>query len=402
MNKIVFSHANFHYPWFTLAVQNLISVATISTAHHLGFTRSGVLSHSLARRMPLPIIFFVLFIFTNAQSLRHVSLPILTVWKSLGPMLVTLFERFYFGDRFSTSVYLSMTLIVLSAFVTAINDLEYSAMGYLWAFLNVLSNVAYLASLRIYLRDPNISALDKTFHSNLLSIVPIIPMSLISGEFPAVLNALAARATSFKAAFLLSGFLTTAVCASAFWTISLTNGSTLSFIGGFNKVPIILLSLVLFDMRISTEGWIGVSLGVVAGILFASAKSMQLGGKRRGALTNNNSNSIHGSSKSHAAGVGHGPTSSMGPNSTTGVSVGMLSTGGSNSSSGTTRANSAKRLDDTGRLELSDDTGSNKADDLKPLNTVLVDVHDKQFGPQDVSIGERPRSRSLSPPQITR
>lgn len=283
MNKIVFSHAHFHYPWFTLAVQNLISVLTISVAYCAGFTRSGTLSASLTRKMPLPIIFFVCFIFTNAQSLRYVNLPILTVWKSLGPMFVTLFERSYFGDTFSPSVYLSMFFIMLSAFVTAINDLEYSPIGYFWAFLNVVSNVAYLASLRIYLRDPAISSLDKTFHSNLLSIVPIIPMSLISGEFPGVISAFAARSFMFKLAFLLSGFLTTAVCASAFWTISVTNGSTLSFIGGFNKVPIILLSLFLFDMRISLEGWIGVTLGVIAGILFISAKSSQADLKRRDA-----------------------------------------------------------------------------------------------------------------------
>lgn len=275
MNKIVFSHSHFHFPWFTLAFQNLISVATISIANLFGFTRSGTLSPSLARSMPLPILFFVLFIFTNAQSLRYVNLPILTVWKSLGPMFVTVFERMYFGDSFSTPVYLSMFFIVLSAFVTALNDLEYSPIGYFWAAMNVISNVAYLASLRIYLRDPSVSSLDKTFHSNLLSVIPILPMALISGEFPTVLQALSARSLWFKLAFVISGFLTTAVCASAFWTISVTNGSTLSFIGGFNKVPIILLSLFLFDMKISVEGWIGVALGVLAGILFVSAKSCQ-------------------------------------------------------------------------------------------------------------------------------
>lgn len=275
MNKIVFSHAHFHYPWFTLAVQNLISVATISIAKYLGITTCGTLSAPLTRKMPVPILCFVCFIFTNAQSLRYVNLPVLTVWKSLGPMFVTLFERFYFRDSFSTSVYVAMVLIVLSAFVTAIHDLEYSPIGYMWALLNVFSNVAYLASLRIYLRDPNISSLDKTFHSNLLSIIPIIPMALLSNELPTVFNAFVVRSAWFKFAFLFSGFLTTAVCASAFWTISLSNGSTLSFIGGFNKVPIILLSLFLFDMRISVEGWIGVTLGVVAGILFIFAKSSQ-------------------------------------------------------------------------------------------------------------------------------
>lgn len=38
-------------------------------------------------------------------------------------------------------------------------------------------------------------------------------------------------------------------------------------------MPIILLSLFLFDMRISIAGWIGVTLGVIAGIVFVRAKS---------------------------------------------------------------------------------------------------------------------------------
>lgn len=276
MNKLVFSHAHFNYPWFTLAVQNLISVLVISVARLLGYTTAGSISPTLSRSMPLPIFFFVLFIFTNAQSMRFLNIPVLTVWKSLGPMFVTLFERLYFADRFSTHVYLAMVLILLSAFVTAINDLEYSPVGYIWAACNVLANVAYLASIRIYLRDASISPLEKTFHSNLLSIIPILPMSFLAGEIPNVITALSARSPWFKLAYFLSGLLTTAVCASAFWTITVTNASTLSFIGGFNKVPIILLSLLLFDMRVSAAGWAGVSLGVVAGIIFIRAKTMTL------------------------------------------------------------------------------------------------------------------------------
>lgn len=273
MNKVVFSHAHFHYPWFTLAFQNLISILVISIFRFLGYTTAGTLQPNLCRAMPLPILFFVLFIFTNAQSLRYVNLPILTVFKSLGPMFITLFERLYFRDRFPPAVYFAMALIMFSAFVAAINDLEYSPIGYLWAILNVFSNVLYVASLRIYLADVSISPLEKTFHSNLLSIIPILPLSVLFGEFPGVLSALSLRSSMFKLAYVASGLLTTGVCAAAFWTISVTNGSTLSFIGGLNKVPIILLSLVLFDMKISLSGWVGVTLGVIAGIVFVRAKA---------------------------------------------------------------------------------------------------------------------------------
>lgn len=274
LNKVVFSHSRFHYPWTTLAVQNILSVVLISAGHIVGMTQSGRYSRKLGRDMSVPILCFVLFIFTNAQSMRHINIPVLTVWKSLGPMFVTLFERFYFGDRFSVEVYLAMGLIVLSALVTAINDLEYSAVGYFWAAANVFANVAYLASLRIYLRSPNVSALDKTFHSNLLSLIPIFILAFLSDETQYVVRDFQTTSHLFKFVFVVSGFLTTAVCATAFWTISLTNGSTLSFIGGMNKVPMILISLLVFETHMSWAGWAGVGLGILAGWVFMRAKSV--------------------------------------------------------------------------------------------------------------------------------
>lgn len=273
LNKIVFSHSRFHYPWTTLATQNILSVILILVGHAFGLTTAGRYSPRVAKDMSIPIVCFILFIFTNAQSMRYINIPVLTVWKSLGPMFVTLFERFYFGDEFSSRVYVAMSLIVLSAFVTAINDLEYSSVGYLWAAGNVFANVMYLASLRKYLRTPNVSALDKTFHSNLLSLIPMIMLAVVTDEVYFVGQDFRTTSSSFKIVFALSGFLTTAVCATAFWTISLTNGSTLSFIGGLNKIPMILISLLIFDTHMSWAGWFGVTLGVLAGFVFMRAKA---------------------------------------------------------------------------------------------------------------------------------
>lgn len=275
LNKVVFSHSRFHYPWTTLAVQNTLSVFVILICNILGLTRAGAYSPRLARDMAVPITFFICFIFTNALSMRHINIPVLTVFKSGGPMFVTLFERFYFRDVFSAKVYFAMTLIVLSALVTAINDLEYSSIGYMWAAANVVSNVGYVASLRIYLRSPHVSSLDKTLHSNLLSLPPMLVLAWFFNEFPHVATDLAQTTNAFKTAFVLSGFLTTAICASAFWTISLTNGSTLSFIGGLNKVPVIVLSIIFFETHMTSAGWVGVALGVLAGFVFMHAKSIK-------------------------------------------------------------------------------------------------------------------------------
>ena len=272
VNKYVFSRRQFHFPWFTLAIQNLISVFLILFLSFTPFLPKLHWRRKLTKELRVPITFFVLFIFSNAQALRYMNLPVLTVFKSLGPMGITLFERLFFKDKFSIQVYCSMFLIILSTFITAIYDLEYTTLGYFWALTNVAANIGYLASLRYYVSN-KFTSLEKTFHSNLLALIPIIPISIATKEFPQVIYAVQQVTGGFVAAFSCSGVLTLGICASAFWCITCSNGSTLSFIGGFNKVPIVVLGAILFETKTSVPGWIGVVLGLVAGLLFIKSKS---------------------------------------------------------------------------------------------------------------------------------
>lgn len=298
LNKLVFSAAKFHYPWFTLAFQNIISVLLILIAGFFRITNAGALNLELSRAIALPCVCFVAFIFTNAQALRYLSLPVLTVWKSLGPLAITVVEAVAFRVRFSRAVYLASALVAISAAVTAKFDIEYSPLGYTWAAANLAANVAYLVSLRVCLKNSRASSLDKTFHSNLLSLILIVPLSWASGETVSVLDALSRRSLGFKLCYVASGAVTTAVCASAFWTIQVTSGSTMSFIGGMNKIPIVIISLLVFDDNVSLMGWVGVALGIVAGIVFVRAKANALtANELRSPLTSPRNNSIPGLSK---------------------------------------------------------------------------------------------------------
>mmetsp|Transcript_26918 Transcript_26918/g.65438 ORF Transcript_26918/g.65438 Transcript_26918/m.65438 type:complete len:270 (+) Transcript_26918:1-810(+) len=228
------------------------------------------------------MLFFVAFIFSNAEALRHMSLPVLTVFKSLAPMGVTIFERLFFKDTVAKEVYFSMALILLSTLITFASDLEFSVLGYTWAIVNVLANIGYLGSLRFFVSD-SFTTVDKTIHSNLLALLPILPIAVLVGEVPEALYALRQTPIPFRLAFLLSGALTMALSASSFWCLSMTDGSTYSFVGGLNKIPIVLLGYWLFGARISSVGWVGIAMGVLAGIIFVKYKSRSRPGRRQSA-----------------------------------------------------------------------------------------------------------------------
>ncbi|KAA8499817.1 GDP-mannose transporter [Porphyridium purpureum] len=320
LNKALFSQREFDFPWFTLAAQNIIAIllvifarVVVGTQHRIKVKRqrgrdvsglvhdiplpgsasvvvsdpemqaaiSQFLHHpwhnwiniSLCRQIAVPIVFFVLFIFSNAQSLKYLSLPVLTCFKSLAPIFTTLIERTVFGDIFGTDVYVSMLLVVLSTIVTFAYDIEFSPWGYIWALLNVSANVAYLVSLRVCLSD-DFSSFEKAFHSNLLSLVAIVPLSFISGELPGAFSALANETASYKLGFFFSGAMTLALVTSSFWVLSSSNGATLSFLGGLNKIPVVFLGYFLFGAHVSMQGWIGIGLGILAGIFFIQKKTL--------------------------------------------------------------------------------------------------------------------------------
>ncbi|CAN8075043.1 unnamed protein product [Agarophyton chilense] len=186
-------------------------------------------------------------------------------------MGIALIERFLFKEKVSGGTYGAMVLILFGNGVTVAHDVEFHPVGYFWAFLNVLMNIAYVVSLRYNLSN-EFSTGEKTLHSNLLACTLIFPMALVNGEWNGFFDEFSKTEVQFRFLFFISCILATGIGASVFWVISAASGSTLSFVGAANKVLVVVLGAVIFDAKISPAGWIGVYLGTIASIVFATAK----------------------------------------------------------------------------------------------------------------------------------
>lgn len=272
-NKAIFSEARLNYPWMLLGVQSVV-VTLMLLVYYAGFAGTQpLMKRELLRQLLLPCSFFTAFIFTNACALRHISLPVLTVIKSLAPMGVALAERAVFQERVSLGTYCAMALIISGNAVTVVHDIEFNATGYTWAGLNVIMNVAYVVSLRYCLNDKFSSGM-KTLHSNVLACSFIFPLAIAAGEYPSFFVEFGQTSLRFRSLFLLSCVLAAGIGASVFWVIQTASGSTLSFVGAANKVFVVILGAILFDAKISPAGWVGVGMGTLAGLCFAIAKAM--------------------------------------------------------------------------------------------------------------------------------
>lgn len=278
-NKAIFSENKLNYPWMLLGVQSIV-VTLLLLIYYAADTSQTLLKKDLLRQMIFPCVFFTLFIFTNARALRYISLPVLTVIKSLAPIGIALAERMLFKERVSLSTYGAMVLILSGNVVTVVHDLEFQPIGYMWAFLNVILNVAYVVSLRHCLSN-SYSSGQKTLHSNILACSLIFPLAVLGGETPDFFFEFGRTSFRFRTLYLLSCVLAAGIGGSVFWVIQTASGSTLSFVGAANKVFVVILGAVLFDAKISSAGWVGVGLGTLAGFCFAATKAKGDKGKER-------------------------------------------------------------------------------------------------------------------------
>lgn len=270
-NKAIFSENRLNFPWMLLGVQSIVVALLLLIFYSTDKSRS-VLKRDLLREMFLPCIFFTSFIFTNARALRYISLPILTVIKSLAPMGVALVERVLFKERVSKGAYMAMALILCGNAVTVIHDMEFHLVGYSWAALNIVMNVSYVISLRYCLSD-RFSSGEKTLHSNVIACGLIFPLAWINGEIPDFFIEFGKTSLRFRSLFLLSCLLAAGIGASVFWVIATSSGSTLSFVGATNKILVVVLGAIFFGAKLSGPGWIGVGVGTFAGFLFAFEKA---------------------------------------------------------------------------------------------------------------------------------
>lgn len=192
----------------------------------------------------------------------------------MAPMGIALAERALFSDPISPSTALAMLLIVAANAVTALNDLDYHLTGYVWALVNVLVNVLYVLSLRACLSDA-FTPLQKTLHANLVAATLLLPLAMANRQLLPFVQQFPNTSLWFRHVFALSSVLAAAIGISIFWLVSVTSGSTLSFLGACNKFSVVLLGAVLFNTNISPLGWGSVIAGVIAGVLFAISKAYQ-------------------------------------------------------------------------------------------------------------------------------
>lgn len=279
----------------------MVCLLVIQALKTLGIVQFRNFNSAEAKKwFPISVL-LVLMIYTASKAMQYLSIPVFTIFKNVTIILIAYGEVLWFGGEVTPLTLFSFLIIVLSSVVAAWSDLSIAReaaavaadslgatpevstlsllnIGYLWMFLNCLSNAGFVLFLRKRIKFFNFTDLDTMFYNNLLSIPVLLAGSLLfedwSSENIARNFPIDTRNTVFFL-MIMSGVFSLGISYTSGWCVRVTSSTTYSMVGALNKLPVALSGLIFFDTPVTFFSVTAIILGFFSGIVYSVAKIQQ-------------------------------------------------------------------------------------------------------------------------------
>lgn len=306
-NKFVLSGANFNMNFAFLAIQSITGVTCVVLAKKLGLINFRDFDKQDAKTW-FPISFaLVLVIYTGSKSLQYLSIPVYTIFKNLTIILIAYGEVLWFGGRVTALTLASFGLMVMSSVVAAWSDIttafqnsfpEYAGAhpvfqtdpsqahkslanagaGYLWMGFNCLTTATYVLTMRKRIKSTGFKDWDTMFYNNLLSIPVLVIFSLLFEQWNQKnidVNFPLETRNVLLSLMAMSGAAAVFISYTTAWCVRVTSSTTYSMVGALNKLPVAASGMIFFGDPVNFSSVSAVTIGFVAGLVYAVAKNNQ-------------------------------------------------------------------------------------------------------------------------------
>ncbi|XP_051178579.1 GDP-mannose transporter GONST1 isoform X2 [Lolium perenne] len=279
VNKFVLSGYGFNAGISLMVYQNIVSVIIVSTLSLSGVIPTEPLTWKLIK-VWLPVnIIFVGMLITSMFSLKYINVAMLTILKNVANVLTASGETYFFKKQHDRQVWISLTLMIISAIAGGITDLSFNAVGYTWQIINCVLTASYSLTLRHVMdsakeatRSGNLNELSMVLLNNILSLPLGVILVLGFNEVEYLLETPLLRMPMFWLVITASGVLGLAISFTSMWFLRQTSATTYSLVGSLNKIPLSISGIILFKVHTSMQNSISILFGLLAGVFFARAK----------------------------------------------------------------------------------------------------------------------------------
>ncbi|KAH8116416.1 GDP-mannose transporter [Phellopilus nigrolimitatus] len=310
VNKFVVSGRDFSMNFLLLTIQSVVCVGCVFAVKKAGVITFRDFDMQDAKKW-FPISFLLVsVIYTGSKSIQFLSIPVYTIFKNLTIILIAYGEVIWFGGRVTGLTFMSFVIMVISSVIAAWSDIANALdktwspqdpaaaigglhavqsaltqvnIGYFWMFFNCIMSAAFVLSMRKRIKVMGFADWDTMFYNNLLSIPVLAVFSFLledwsaenlNRSFPPETRTFLLSAIAFSGAAAVGISFTTA------WCIRATSSTTYSMVGALNKLPVAASGMLFFGDPVTTGSVSAVTVGFLAGIVYAVAKNNQKNAER--------------------------------------------------------------------------------------------------------------------------
>lgn len=267
-NKLAVS--SLHSPLTLVWLQNSATVVALLALDGSGLTRLHPLQSASAAQWVLPSALHLSQLVTSAVALRMVTVPTVIVFRNLNSLIVALGERLLLGQRIRSQTVVALCVILAGFTLYANTDISYHPTGYMWLAANLFFTCAYALVAKGTSQRLGHSPLTYSYFNNAISVVLLAPPILWSEDPAATAEYLLAPDNSRALLqVLVTMVIGVGISLAGFFLQSRVTATTFQVINNINKVPLILLSFVLFDQNLSAVSIAGLALSSCGGMMYS-------------------------------------------------------------------------------------------------------------------------------------
>lgn len=278
VNKYVLSVLKFQYPTIFQGWQTLVGFVVISllvTSRHLPRLMENTTRVDLAMWLP-GMLFFVCSIYSGSRALAKMSIPVYLSLHNIVTVILCTCQLALYKQLTSLYSYIMLMTLVISAVFTGVFDPDFSSESYVWMCVHVLSSGAYGIYSKVMKGRLKLSLHDKIYCNYLYSVIVLVPCSYLLGDTVEVKKYPYLYFSKFYIGCIMSGVFGTFLSLSNIRLVDIkTDKEQLANIHGIAKLLTALVSLLFFDVTLTTTNVLWITVNLVAAIVCQDSSDME-------------------------------------------------------------------------------------------------------------------------------
>lgn len=184
VNKACLTHFQFSFPSTLMVLQAVLTIVLLSVVSRFRPSLVSIVPIKTAdyQRMVPSTIFFVCNVTVGLSALSRVNIPMFSAFRRLTVLFVMGAEYMMLHKTHSRAIVLSVLVLTIGAFVSALGDVTFSMTGYALVFANNAFTAAYLASIKRVMRDLNLDPISLLYYTNVIAFPIIFAIALATGD----------------------------------------------------------------------------------------------------------------------------------------------------------------------------------------------------------------------------